>query len=660
MIRVVLGFLAGAILLAGCGSSGTLGTIGGEPITIREYEGEFARNKAGWENAANSGLKERRDFLDLYVAYRLKLREAEERGILKDSTIQKELREYRQSVASTYILEKELIEPALRELYERRRQELRASHILLRVPPFLAPEDTLDIYQLAVSIIQQADTTAFDSLAIKYSQDPGSKNNGGDLGWFTQGRMVRPFEDAAYALNPGEITKTPIRTNFGYHIIKLSAREPHRGMVAVSHILRRFDRSKKDTSAVRDTVFALWDRIRNGELSFEDAVARYSEDTTSRAKGGTIGSYARSQVPLALATILFSTPVGEVTIPYEAAYGYHIFKITGHHPLPPFEEMAAELRQTYNQQYYQSDYGQYLHNLKKKYGLEFDVVLRHELASVFDSTKTPSAPDWRSEISEELLRRRLCSFAGTSLTVAEVLDAIGAQEDFAHASLTKHNINVMIDRVVDLKILEAHALRAVERYPGFADLMREYEKGVLIYRLDQDEVWRKIEMSDSLLRAFYEETKQEYRWGDRVQIAEIHVRSDSVAGSLYERILRGEKFDSLAARYTLRPGFREKHGRWDLMSVYANDLTIKADSMEVGDVSPPFRHETGWSIIKVIAKDSARVKTFDEALQEVAGKYQERERRTLERQWIERLKEKYRVELHPERLSDAFARPPTP
>ncbi|GJQ20873.1 MAG: peptidyl-prolyl cis-trans isomerase [Bacteroidia bacterium] len=659
MIRAALAFLIGAILLAGCGSSGTLGTIDGKPITIREYEDEFARNKAGWENAAKSDLKERRDFLDLYVAYRLKLREAEERGILQDSTIQNELREYRRSVASTYILEKELIEPALRELYERRKQELRASHILLRVPPFLTPEDTLDIYQLAVSIIQQADTTAFDSLAVKYSQDPGSKNNGGDLGWFTQGRMVKPFEDAAYALNPGEITKTPVRTNFGYHIIKLTAREPHRGMVTVSHILRRFDRSKKDTSAVRDTVFKVWERIRNGELSFQNAVARYSEDTTSRANGGTIGSYARSQLPPALATILFSTPVGQVTVPYEAAYGYHIFKITDHRPPPSLAELATELRQTYNQQYYQSDYGQYLHNLKKKYGLAFDVILRHELAGAFDSTKTPSAPDWRSHVAEELLLRQLCTFAETSLTVADVLDAIGAQENFAHAALTRYNVNVMIDRVVEMKILEAHALRAVEHYPGFADLMREYEKGVLIYRLDQDEVWRKMEMSDSLLRAFYEKTKQEYRWGDRVQIAEIHVGSDSVATSLYGRILRGEQFDSLAAQYTRRPGFAGKHGLWDLMSVYANDLTLKADSMEVGSVSPPFRYETGWSIIKVIAKDPARIKTFDEALQEVAGKYQEHERKALERQWIERLKEKYRVELHPERLSDAFARPPT-
>lgn len=646
--------LAVSFLVGACGPAAYLGSIGEEPIELREYEDVFARNKAGWENAAATDLEERKEFLDLFLAYKLKLREASARGLPQDSSIQAELEDYRTSAATMYVLEKELIEPSIRTLYDRRKTEVRASHILVSFPAYLAPEDTFEAWHVVHSLLSRADTVSFDSLARRFSQDTGTKEAGGDVGWFSQGRMVRPFEDAVYALKPGEMTRTPVRTNFGYHIIKLTGRRPNQGLVQIAHVLKRFG-PQSDSSAVRDTVSSIASRIKNGSLTFEDAVERYSEDPSTKNRGGIIGSFERTRLPADVADLLFSLPVGAISEPYQAPYGFHIFKVVERLPFPSFQELQPELRQNYQQQSFAADYQQYMSGLKETYGFSMDDSLFSLLASSFDSTATTGDSSWRDGVPPAILGSAVCFYRGDSMSVEEVLDAVEAETGFSQAPLTPSNARIMIERIMESRILALHASRVIADDPEFLRLMDEYRDGILIYRLDQEEVWKHITVSDSLLRAYHEQNRERYRWGDRIALGEIHVKSDSLAAVLYQSVMQGADFDSLAIEYTVRPGHRQKTTT-GLQSVHANELTTKGNSMEVGRVSLPFRYEKGVSIIKVLQKDSARPKTFDEARQELTGDYQEHVRRRVEGEWIRALKEKYRVELYPERVADAFRR----
>lgn len=83
----------------------------------------------------------------------------------------------------------------------------------------------------AVEIIDQLNQGAsFEDLAREYSEDPGSGANGGELGWIQQGQTVPEFEQAAFALEPGQYTQTPVQSQFGYHIIKVTEREERPSM----------------------------------------------------------------------------------------------------------------------------------------------------------------------------------------------------------------------------------------------------------------------------------------------------------------------------------------------------------------------------------------------------------------------------------------------
>src|SRR5262249_9746281 len=101
-------------------------------------------------------------------------------------------------------------------------EERHASHILIAAPATASAEDKAKAKALAEDVLKQvkAAPSKFGELARKHSQDPGSAEKGGDLGSFGRGLMVKPFDDALFAMKAGEITG-PVETQYGYHIIRL-------------------------------------------------------------------------------------------------------------------------------------------------------------------------------------------------------------------------------------------------------------------------------------------------------------------------------------------------------------------------------------------------------------------------------------------------------
>jgi parvulin-like peptidyl-prolyl isomerase len=105
-------------------------------------------------------------------------------------------------------------------------EEVHARHILIRVPEGASEAEIAQAKKQIEDIKKELENGAdFAELAKKYSQDPGSAPNGGDLGFFRRGQMVKEFEDAAFSLEPGQISD-PVRTQFGFHLIKVEEKKP--------------------------------------------------------------------------------------------------------------------------------------------------------------------------------------------------------------------------------------------------------------------------------------------------------------------------------------------------------------------------------------------------------------------------------------------------
>lgn len=160
-----------------------------------------------------------------------------------------------------------------------------------------------------------SDKASFSSMAQRYSQDPGSAANGGNIGFTSRGTFVRPFETAAYALEPGEMSDV-VETQFGMHIIKLEERRGEK--VNVSHILIKPAVSQDDMAAFQDSLSRIRDDILSGELTFAEAAKQYLTDPDLKARNGRVGKTDITTMPESMQKILSKLPVGEISQPFVA------------------------------------------------------------------------------------------------------------------------------------------------------------------------------------------------------------------------------------------------------------------------------------------------------------------------------------------------------
>ncbi len=320
-------------------------TVDGKPVTRGEFEAIYKKNNKD-APVTQQALNE---YLDLFINYKLKVRAAEEAGLDTVTKFRTELDGYRKQLARPYLIDRELNDQLMREAYERMGTEVRASHILVQVAPEAAPEDTLAAFK-KISALRARVLAGEDFATVARSKggsdDPSAAKNGGDLGWFSALQMVYPFETAAYNTQVGEIS-APVRTRFGYHIIKVVAKRPARGQVRAAHIMMRApenDTTGRAADAERK-IREVHAQLVAGQISFEDAALRYSEDESSSGKGGELPMFGTGKMIEEFEDAAFALKKdGDISEPFRTRFGWHIVKRLEYKDPPTYDEAKGELK----------------------------------------------------------------------------------------------------------------------------------------------------------------------------------------------------------------------------------------------------------------------------------------------------------------------------
>lgn len=231
----------------------------------------------------------------------------------------------------------------VRQFYEQYRDELppvpeqvEVAHI------FLIPEEDENIRANAYARAEQIRDSVlaggdFGALAREFSKDAGTADRGGDLGWVRRGLFVRDFEEAVFAMEPGQVSDI-VETQFGLHIIKL---EDRRGdSVRPRHILIRIERSEESDQPTIARLHDLRQRAIEGE-SFEELATEYSQDTDTAPFGGLLGKVPMDQLESDIRRVVAELEVGQISEParvnLEEGYGYSIIKLMDRTPESPMD-----------------------------------------------------------------------------------------------------------------------------------------------------------------------------------------------------------------------------------------------------------------------------------------------------------------------------------
>lgn len=669
--------------LIGCGGA-YVADIAGEKISVTDFEQVYAKNNGGIEAAAKTSLEEKQKFLDLYVKFRLKVKEAYALHYDKDPELQKELADYRKNLGVSYMLDQEITGPAIQQMYDRRKKEVRASHILIRVEPTAPAADTLAAFTTIQKILDSLKAGAkFETLAKNNSQDPSAQYNGGDLYYFTAGAMVPEFEDCAFSLKVGEVSTC--RTQFGYHIVKVTDIKDNQGSVHVSHIMKRLSPqpTSEDSTAAANELMKVRDSIMNGG-DFAGFARSMSDDTFSGQRGGDLGFIDRGRTVREFDDVMFSLKDGELSGIVKTQFGLHLVKRHETKGIPSFKELEQTLRSEYQRNRFQYDYDKMLTKIKKMYNYALNEGSMKAFAASLDTAKTTNDADWDSTVTAQIRDRVLLTYGTEKVTVGTVIDL--SKENIELKGLLLKDpatVETIVTKVGNGLIAEYYARQMENTFPDFARTMKEYEDGILLFKAEQENVWNKVQPTDSALRLYYDANRSKYTFPDRIEIQEIYVQNDSLVQLVKKAIngysvdslvakksrARSKKvqydtitiaiapisFDSAAALYNKRGTTMEKRGNWGMIPVSTNDLTARAWTMAAGDSLNPVPYENGFSFVKVIKKDPAREKTFEEAQSEVSGAFQEYETKRLSDNWYETLKKKYPVVLKPEALQQTFS-----
>lgn len=651
--RVVILFSAGLIfLLSSCATQHSeivLAKFDGNKITMGDFEKAYAKNVGGVEQAKKDSIDKLKNFLDLYVNYKMKLRDAFVRDYDDDSSLSAELKDYKGKVGVSYLLERYVVDPAVKKLYERRKWEYRVSHIMFRVPKGKMKETE----ELANAVLDSIKNGAsFEAMVNKYSDDTNSKADGGDIYYATAGQLPIEFENAVYATDPGKVYPKIVRTRFGLHIIKVTDKQPRVPEIRVSLIIAAFKKEsgKIDSAAAKAKIDSVYEKIKAGG-DFAELAKKYSDDPGTRVKGGDLGFLQRRTLAKPLDEAAFNLKVDQVSNIIQLGFGYFIIKVTDKKPYPTFAEDSDNLKKLFQRQSYNMVHENFVDSLRNKYNYQVNDSTVNYFLSKSDSVKL----DENLPALNDLKDLPLFSYAGKSVTVGEFLGKLAGKKEYYGKIINKEILDGAIKAVSEDYILEEAASGLEKTDPQFASLMNDYKNGIYIFKLQEDEVWNKIKTDSASLHQYYLDTKSNYNWPLRVSFAEIYSRKDSLINYYYSLLQNGADFDSLAAAKTERPGMKEKAGKYSLDSLGNNPLYEEASRLEKpGDYSKPFKNGQGYSILKIVEKDLPGPKTFEEAKADVSGKYQESESKRLDQQYIERLKKRYEPVIYYSELDKAF------
>lgn len=612
-----------------------------DPVLMRINDKDITRSEFEYiynKNNSNNELDKKTldEYVDLFVNFKLKVAAAEEAGLDTTKAFKNEFNGYRQQLTKSYLTDESVDEAYAVEVYNRLKENVEASHILIRVAPTDSEKQVEEAYNKAMNARERIMSgEAFDKVAREVSEDPSAAQNGGYLGYFTAMQMVHPFEDAAYELEIGEISE-PVRTDFGYHVIKVSNRRPDIGKALVAHIFKFLpqDASKEREEEIKNQMDSIYNELIKG-ADFAELAKKLSEDRGTASRGGELPWIGLHHTVKEFEDVAFSLNKDEISRPFNSPNGMHIVKMIDRKQLEPFEEKKDEIVRLLNRQ---GRGNKGVEALIARLKTEYEYSLNEDVLA-----KSKAALNRILEIKGDTTLNETVKVEGNLFTLAG--KGYPAQDFIGWAESRTGNQDKLVEDYVNKEILAYEDSRLEKKYPDFGHLMQEYRDGILLFEISNNLVWDKASKDEEGLDQFFKKNKKNYSWNTpRFRGVIVHCNDANVekeARKLVKKLPEDEWITKIRTTFNNDSVTNVK---------VTKGLYVKGDNKYVDNLvfkTGSFEPVEDYPFTFVIGK---QLKKGPETYKDVRGPVTADYQNFLEAEWIKDLRNRYKVEINEEVL----------
>ena len=608
--------------------------INGKPVYKSEFEYIYNKN-----NSNNSLDKKTLDeYVDLFVNFKLKVEEAKVQGLDTTQSFINELAGYRSQLTRPYLTDSKVDEQILREAYERMKEDVEVSHILVRIPQGATPADTLGAWKKINSALKRLDKEDFAKVAKEISEDQSAEENGGYIGWVTAFRTVYPFETVAFNTPVGKIS-APVRTAFGYHIIKVHNRRKSQGEILVSHIMRfTAEGDEIKNKSAKQKTDSLYQRVLAGD-DFGKLASEFSEDRGSATRNGELPWFGSGRMIPEFENAAFALKnIGDVSAPIQSAFGWHIIKLLDRKGLAGFETVKADIERNVKRDE-RANMGQkaFVDRLRNEYGYAVNTANVNEFSKLLEN-KTLADSVFQLEAAK--LNKPLFTFAGKEFTQSDFA-AYLKKNAYSDKTIASEVIEQKMDAFTEKEILAYEDSQLENKYEDFRFLINEYHDGILLFEVSNNEVWEKASKDTEGLARYFNEHKADYRWEKPHFKGRVISCKDKATLKAAKAIVKRSHNDSIDKYLRTRLNDSIQYVKVE-KGLFAQGENKAVDKYGFKDKKAKFEPTKEYPYVFVVGKN---LKNNPEDYSDVRGLVTADYQEYLEKEWIAALRSKFPVEI---------------
>ncbi len=613
----------------------TLFSYGDKRVSEQDFLKAYSKNNI----EGKVSEKSYRDYLQLYIRYKLKVQAAYDLKLDTLTPLLTEGKNFRNQVADTYINDTESLNALVNEAYDRSKKDIHLSHIFIAVGKNMVPADTLKAYKKMKSVEEALKNGHdFGATAAVYSDDGSAKLNHGVIGWITVFTLPYELETLAYNTKPMHFS-TAYRSKAGYHIFKNLGERKAIGKIRVAHILLPVPPNANESiqSKTKQKADSIYSSLSGG-ANFGELAKKYSGDNLSYQTGGEIADFGVGKYDSVFELAAFGlTKDGEISKPILSSFGYHIIKRIARKPIPErsketFDGLKQRVtadprinvstKKFLDKIFAQVHFKRYPVNQDNLWGYT-DSALQHKTIPKF------------SRLDDST---RVFSFNNKDIYIKDWIEYLRKLKNTPAVSSGKTD-SELFDKFIETSALSYYREHLENYNKDFSYQLNEFKEGNMLFEVMQRKIWDKASVDSVGLKDYYNAHKEKYWWEPGAD-AVLFTCSNQRAAENVKSKLSGNASGWRKLIDSSDGSAQADSGRFEMAQLPVAGKGVTPGEFTAFKNNPPDNTVTFAFVITLYSVRTPR--TYGEARGFVINDYQG----FLEDNWIGELKQKYPVKIN--------------